>query len=175
MLFQGISYTTSTQSIPSLLALPSASAAYYSFQQHKESTKRHLSALLAVSVTSYSLAFALSPPRGGRHPYLLWTSLVATIGWGTAQYLVKNNDAELLQSVAAAKDPDEESYIDAAGSSSTSDLGAITELNGEEVRKAMENWRFTEVVRGGVTGLAFFMGVVGIWGDGTGVRQAVAA
>ena len=39
-------------------------------------------------------------------------------------------------------------------------------LNGEEVRSAMERWRAREMLRAGMSGLAFTMAVVGIWGDG---------
>lgn len=98
--------------------------------------------------------------------------------------MVMQSEARLRESMAAAdadasKVQDEESYVDAAGSGSTADLlGApttATEFNGEGVREAMESWRVAEMVRGGLSGLAFALAVVGIWGDGTTVRQAVMA
>lgn len=46
-----------------------------------------------------------------------------------------------------------------------------TKLNGEEVRRSMEVFGTVEGIRAGITGLAFFMGVVGIWGDGFGVAR----
>lgn len=98
--------------------------------------------------------------------------MVAAVGFGAAKYLATNDDAMVIEGDSKGL-VEEESYVDAGGLGSTSDLGAGVEFNGEEVRRSMENWRFTEAVRAGVTGLAFFMGVVGIWGDGTGVRQAV--
>ena len=42
-------------------------------------------------------------------------------------------------------------------------------LNGEEVRLSMEGWKYRETVRSGITGLAFLISVVGIWGDGARV------
>lgn len=39
-------------------------------------------------------------------------------------------------------------------------------VNGEEIRRAMESFRFSQSVRTGIAGLAFAMSVVGIWGDG---------
>jgi autophagy-related protein 33 len=40
------------------------------------------------------------------------------------------------------------------------------EVNGEQVRRAVEGMRVKEGVRAVVAGVAFGMQVVGIWGDG---------
>ena len=40
------------------------------------------------------------------------------------------------------------------------------EVNGEEMRKSMENWMKNQAIRAGVAGLGFLMAVVGVWGDG---------
>lgn len=40
------------------------------------------------------------------------------------------------------------------------------DVNGEEVRQAVERMKFTEGVRAAVAGVAFAMQVVGVWGDG---------
>lgn len=40
------------------------------------------------------------------------------------------------------------------------------EVNGEEIRKAMEAFRFSQSIRTLLSGLGFAMSVVGIWGDG---------
>jgi autophagy-related protein 33 len=40
------------------------------------------------------------------------------------------------------------------------------DVNGEQVRHAVENMQVTERVRAVVVGLSFAMGVVGMWGDG---------
>ena len=45
------------------------------------------------------------------------------------------------------------------------------EVNGEQVKKSMEQWRLAELIRTGTTGLAFMMAVLGIWGDGAGPRH----
>jgi len=182
---QGVSYTTATQSIPALLTLPSADAAQSTIDSHKKSTSKHLSTLFALTVASYSTAFALAPPRGGRHPYLLWTSLAASIGWGAAEWLLRTDAANVRKAAAelARKQQEreqerqiDESYVD-AGTSSVADLRGESkeEMNGEEVRKSMEQWRIAEIVRTGATGVAFCMAVLGIWGDGSGLRYALRA
>lgn len=40
------------------------------------------------------------------------------------------------------------------------------DVNGEQVRQAVERKQFTERVKTGLAGLAFAMQLVGIWGDG---------
>lgn len=40
------------------------------------------------------------------------------------------------------------------------------DVNGEQVRQAVERKRLTEGVKAVFTGVAFAMQVVGIWGDG---------
>jgi len=52
------------------------------------------------------------------------------------------------------------------GASSSSDSGDEDIVNGEVVRKGVERGRMAESVRAGIWGLAFTMGVVGLWGDG---------
>lgn len=39
-------------------------------------------------------------------------------------------------------------------------------INGEEVRNVMEGFKLGETVRFALSGLAFAMSIVGIWGDG---------
>lgn len=135
-LLTGVSYTLSTQALPSLLTLPSAKPAAHTLSQQKTLSTLHIRALSAVSAVSLLTAFALSPPRI-RHPYLLWTALVATgsgaLGLGfESNKVIKGDD----------------------------------DVNGEEVEKSARDQQFMEFVRTLVAGTGFAMGVVGIWGDG---------
>lgn len=190
---KGISYTHSQISTPTLLTLPSATSASKTHASLRSLSILHSNALLVLSISSYTLAYALSPPRGGRHPYLLWTSLLAAIGWGTGQlleYQLASASANAHANTAARAGEDED-YVDATHSSANiltptsaaSDNGdgaggfglhddgpsaAGPKVNGEQVRMGIERFGFVEGVKAAVTGAAFFMGVVGIWGDGVG-------
>jgi autophagy-related protein 33 len=132
-----VSYTLSSQSLPSLLTLPSAKPAAYTLNQQRSLSTLHIRALSTVATLSLLAAFGLSPPRI-RHPYLLWTALVAAgggvldLGWKSSQ-VVKGDDDE---------------------------------VNGDEVEKSARDQQFLEFVRTLVAGTGFAMGVVGIWGDG---------
>ncbi|KAK3390586.1 hypothetical protein B0H63DRAFT_557538 [Podospora didyma] len=74
-LLTGLSYTLSTLTIPTLLTLPSASAAAKAFETLTTTARRHLSSLTSLSATAFGLAYLFSP-RTYRHPYLLYTSLL---------------------------------------------------------------------------------------------------
>ena len=119
------------------MTLPSAKPAAHTLSQQKSLSTLHIRALSTLSTVSLLTAFALSPPRI-RHPYLLWTALVAT-GSGAIGYSFKST-------TAAIKGDDE--------------------VNGEEVEKSARDQQFVEFVRTLVAGTGFAMGVVGIWGDG---------
>ena len=49
---------------------------------------------------------------------------------------------------------------------SASDEGEEADVNGEELRSAMEGFRLSQSVRLALTGVGFAMSLVGIWGDG---------
>lgn len=72
-----------------------------------------------------------------RHPYLLWTSLVAA-GSGLVGFHI---DRDIT---------DEE----------------VEEVNGEQVERKTRERQWTEFGRTALSGFGFVMSVVGIWGDG---------
>lgn len=135
-----MSYTLSTQSLPSLLTLPSAKPAAYTLSQTARLATLHIRTLSTISCVSLALAFYLSPSRV-RHPYLLWTSLAAASSGALNLAMSK---------VMGARVVEEE----------------VGEVNGEQVEKKAREQQWIEFVRMGVSGVGFAMGVVGIWGDG---------
>ncbi|KAI5208625.1 hypothetical protein E4T39_01183 [Aureobasidium subglaciale] len=134
-LFTGVSYSLAALSIPSLLALPSAKPAQHVFVSLKQSASLHLRSLAVVSFLTFNLAYLLSPARA-RHPYLLWTALVAGLAGASdlipAQSLIREQD----------------------------------DVNGETVEKAVKASQRIEQARATVGLAGFAMAVIGIWGDG---------
>jgi autophagy-related protein 33 len=139
--FQGVSYTLSTQSLPSLLTLPSAKPAAYTLAQTPRLATLHIRTLSTLASVSLFAAFALSPARI-RHPYLLWTGLVAAAS-GSLNLAM---ETRLKRGVV-----DEN----------------VDDVNGEEVERRAREQQWIEFVRCGVSGMGFAMGVLGIWGDGS--------
>lgn len=136
-----MSYTLSTQSLPSLLSLPSAKPAAYTLAQTTRLATLHIRTLSSLASVSLLAAFALSPART-RHPYLLWTGLVAAASGSLNLAMEKR----LKQGVV-----DEN----------------VDDVNGEEVERRAREQQWIEFVRCGVSGVGFAMGVLGIWGDGS--------
>ncbi|KAF1961637.1 hypothetical protein CC80DRAFT_401264 [Byssothecium circinans] len=146
-LLTGVSASLSTIALPALLTLPTAVHAR-STLTYLSSKSRLLSSYLR-HITTFTLfsAYLLSPRRF-RHPYLLYTSILTFASGYGVDYTVK-----LKTGVNERRG---EVELEAQGD----------DVNGEQVRQAVERMRFGEGVRAVVAGLGFAMGVVGLWGDG---------
>ncbi|KAI1459045.1 hypothetical protein F4805DRAFT_422430 [Annulohypoxylon moriforme] len=184
-LLTGTSYTLSTLTIPSLLELPSASAASKAFRSLASTASTHLNTLTAVSGTAFLLAFTLSS-RGARHPYLLYTSLFS-FGTLLTDYVTPSIFGEPVSSTSAAAQRRAElnkarkekqaakrmeaSYELLSEGHSDEDTSAGGEefeedYNGEEVRSEVEFFVRNKLIQTAVSGIGFLMAVIGIWGDG---------
>jgi autophagy-related protein 33 len=100
-------------------------------------------------ITTFTLfsAYLLSPRRS-RHPYLLYTSIFAFASGPVVEYAVSFRNGTNERRTALD--------LEAQGD----------DVNGEQVRQAVERKKFTESVKAAFAGAAFAMQVVGIWGDG---------
>lgn len=160
-LLTGVSYTTTTTTLPPIQSLPSAQPASNTFQHLRALAHRHQLLLSTLSSTSLLLAYTLSPPRG-RHPYLLWATLVIGLGYtkeiyGSVVGRVKGKGDESRARSRTPDSSDEEWEVEGASTDS---------LNGEAVREGMEKWRGKMVGRTAVWGVGWLVTVVGLWGDG---------
>lgn len=88
--------------------------------------------------------------RGGRHPYLLLTAAMPLLGLVVEKVRLKPVEFGVLSVDTGVKVKGKKE----------------ADVNGEVVRGGLENWRRWGLVRGGVVGVGFGMGVMGIWGDG---------
>ena len=154
---QGLSYSLSTLTVPSLLSLPSASSAARAFSYLVSTAKKHLGTLTSISASSFLLAFLLSP-KPVRHPYLLYTSiLVASSGLVVSDlvapylFITKSSSpsstpaASLAAAAkkqkkerAAAKRAQMEASYEVLGSSSTSAHSDEGTVSGEEIEAEEE-------------------------------------
>lgn len=190
---QGLSYTLSTLTVPTLLTLPSASTAAKAFRSLTTTARTHLRTLAGISSTAFFLAYALSP-RHARHPYLLYTSALVAISRLSVSDLVApylfahphqpasssshrqpssaRKDRSATRRMEASydvigSDAHSEATLDSASDRSIEDDGAAAaDVNGEEVRGEVEAFLKKQVVSAATAGLGFLMAVVGIWGDG---------
>jgi autophagy-related protein 33 len=155
---QGVSYSLSTITLPALALLPSAARASRTLTSIQQKSTRQILTLASISSLSLITAYSLASPRG-KHPYLLWTALVAFVGGQGVEYWY--NGLSRFPSVKGSawtqKDGSASGFVD---------VGAEAEVNGEQVEMEMCRERRVQRIRSLVTGLGFAMGVVGIWGDG---------
>lgn len=179
-LLTGLSYTLSTLTLPTLLTLPSASSASRAFTNLAAVSHAHLRTLAGISSGSFLLAYLLSP-RSQKHPYLLWTAFVVGLA-GTSDLIIPTTNRSCQTSSAATtaaakkkvtpKRNMEASYEVLGDSNSEGTTSGAEdqddEVNGEEVKVAMEAFLLNQVVRTAIAGIGFAMSVVGIWGDGAG-------
>jgi autophagy-related protein 33 len=147
MLYQGISATVSTIALPSLLALPTAVNARTTFSYLSTKSQYYTAYLRHITTFTLFSAYLLSPRRF-RHPYLLYTSILSFVSGPGIDFIVSWRQGTDDRTTALA--------LEAQGD----------DVNGEQVREAVERKKFNESVKATFAGLAFAMSVVGIWGDG---------
>lgn len=189
-LLTGASYTLSTFTIPSLLELPSASTAAMAFRSVSKTATTHIKVLRTVSGSAFLLAFFLSP-RGYKHPYLLYTSLLV-LGSQLTHLVTpavfdtpapssssislasqrKAAAAQARREKAAAKRMEAsyevlgDSHSDEGAANASGEELDDENVNGEEVRSEVDFFVKNQLVQTVIAGVGFIMAVVGIWGDG---------
>ena len=184
---QGVSYTLSALTVPSLLELPSASSAARAFRSLSATASSHISVLRNVAGTAFALAFVLSP-RGFRHPYLMYTSLFC-FGTGLTNFITPtlfgspatSSSAAAKRKAALAKARKDkqaarrmessyevlgDAHSDEGTASNSGDELPEEDINGEDVRGEVEAFVQNKIVQTAVSAVGFAMAVVGIWGDG---------
>lgn len=175
-LLQGLSYTLSTLTLPTLLTLPSATSASRAFTNLTAVSLTHLRTLAGISSSSFLLAYLLSP-RGQKHPYLLWTTAFVASS-GLIDFILRPATKTITDARAAEKQGDGkgkgrqmDSSYEVLGHDSNSDATLSGEeleedANGEGVREQMEGFMTNQIARTFIAGVGFAMSVIGIWGDG---------
>ncbi|OAL48293.1 hypothetical protein IQ07DRAFT_681711 [Pyrenochaeta sp. DS3sAY3a] len=146
-LLTGVSATLSSLTLPALLALPTAVNARTSYTFVASKATHYTTYLRHITTFSLFSAYLLSPRRL-RHPYLLYTSIFAFVSGPGVDWVVAWRHGADEKRVALD--------LEAQGD----------EVNGEEVRVAVERKRGSERVKAVLAGVAFALQVVGIWGDG---------
>lgn len=142
-----MSFTLSSLALPALLALPTAVNARTSLTYLSTKSTSLTSYLRHVTTFTLFSAYLLSPRRF-RHPYLLYTAIFTFVSGPGVDFAVGLSEG--TDEKRQALD------LEAQGD----------DVNGEQVRQAVERRQFSERIKTGLGGLAFAMQVVGLWGDG---------
>jgi autophagy-related protein 33 len=171
-LLTGVSYTASTISIPSILRLPSSNAAAQAITDLVHQLRFPVVVLNSLAALPLAIAFVLSP-RSARHPYLIYTSLLATssmflpgiLSPASLDFSTTTTRTRPARSSAAHMEASYEVLGDVHSDEATSETD-FEEVNGEEVRTAVDSIAKGYAIRGGFAMLGFAMAAIGLWGDG---------
>ncbi|KAF5603673.1 Autophagy-related 33 [Fusarium subglutinans] len=167
-LLTGVSYSITSLTLPVLLRLPSSNSASHGLASLNAALKTPLLALTSLAAAPFLISFALAP-RSSRHPYLLYTGLLATLSF-VAPLLIPAPATRHVASSAPRQSPRakmEASYevLGDAHSEPASEED-IDDINGEGVRVEVEGLVHNYIARTAFSALGFIMAVIGIWGDG---------
>jgi autophagy-related protein 33 len=130
--------------------------------------------LTTLSASSLLLSFALSPGPA-RHPYLLYTSVLAVASGVAPVLLPAPPKAAAATGAPKQKKPRKlptrsmEASYEVLGDAPSEEPASEDDegvVNGEEVRAEVDGVAKGFLVRTGVSALAFAMAVMGVWGDG---------
>jgi autophagy-related protein 33 len=133
--------------LPSLLALPTAVNARTTFNYLSSKSQYYAAYLRYITTFTLFSAYLLSSRRF-RHPYLLYTSILSFASGPGVDYAMSWREGTNERRTALD--------LEAQGD----------DVNGEQVRQAVEQKKFIEGVKASAAGVAFAMSVVGLWGDG---------
>ncbi|EKJ78578.1 hypothetical protein FPSE_01244 [Fusarium pseudograminearum CS3096] len=169
-LLTGVSYSISSLALPALLRLPSSASASYGLSTLSAALKTPVLALTSLASAPFVISFFLAP-RSSRHPYLLYTALLATLS-SVAPILIPTPTPAPRRAASSAPRKSSRAKMEAsyevlgdAHSEPASDED-IEDINGEEVRAEVEGLTRGYLARTAISALGFAMAVVGIWGDG---------
>ncbi|KAI1067979.1 hypothetical protein LB507_004708 [Fusarium sp. FIESC RH6] len=168
-LLTGVSYSISSLALPVLLRLPSSASASHGLSTLSAALKTPILALTSLASAPFLISFFIAP-RSSRHPYLLYTALLATLSSVTPMLIPAPATRRAASSAPrkSSRAKMEASYevLGDAQSEPASDEDT-DDINGEEVRTEVEGLARSYIARTAISALGFAMAVVGIWGDGT--------
>ncbi|KAL2864772.1 uncharacterized protein BJX67DRAFT_383406 [Aspergillus lucknowensis] len=166
-LLTGLSYSTSTITVPSLSLLSTSSNASKSLSEVKRLNRKHGLRLANISNVCLLFAYSISP-RHRKHPYLIWMVVMSAIGSYGVDYWFHRQNGFKAWICSVAQDAGFSSVGAKKSQKKEEDLVVVEaeeNVNGESVRKEMDAERRLQGVRGIFSGVALAMGIVGLWGD----------
>ncbi|KFY38110.1 hypothetical protein V495_06749 [Pseudogymnoascus sp. VKM F-4514 (FW-929)] len=172
-LLTGVSYTLNAIAVPALLTLPSSATASTAFTLLNTRAAQTLRIFTGISTVCFLSAYALSP-RGFRHPYLLWSTLIVAAS-GSVDFFLQpgrpTSSPALKERTRKDKgkaklDASYELLGDSNSEAGISDGGSEEDVNGEDVRAEMLGFKSLQALRFYLSGAGFVVSLIGLWGDG---------
>ncbi|KFY07086.1 hypothetical protein V492_07459 [Pseudogymnoascus sp. VKM F-4246] len=172
-LLTGVSWTLNAIAVPALLTLPSSATASTAFALLNTRSVQAIRIFSGLSTVCFLSAYALSP-RGFRHPYLLWTTLIVAASSSLDLFLrpaPARSSPALKERVRKDKarpklDASYELLGDSNSEAGVSDEGTEEDVNGEDVKAEMLGFKSLQALRFYLSGAGFVISLIGLWGDG---------
>ncbi|KAJ5495093.1 hypothetical protein N7539_000209 [Penicillium diatomitis] len=170
-LLTGLSYATTSITLPALQLLPTSITAARSFNEVKRLSRAQVLRLSSLANTCLLFAYYVSPPRR-QHPFMIWMCLASTVG-AFGLDIFANRHLGLKGWVCSTIRDTTCLSLGGAGHGHSNgkkeeDLVVVEseeDVNGESVREEMKMERWLQRARTWIVGVGFAMGVVGLWGD----------
>ncbi|KAJ5908326.1 hypothetical protein N7495_001008 [Penicillium taxi] len=167
-LLTGLSYSTSTITIPSLKLLPTSITASRSLNEAKRLSRKHALRLSSLTNGCILFAYTLSPSRR-KHPFLIWMCVVSTVS-SFGLDLFFNRHLGFKTWVITAIHDTTGLNLSRRPSKKDEDIVMVeseedVNVNGESVQLEMNREHRLQSVRAWLAGIALSMGIVGLWGD----------
>ncbi|KAF9894097.1 hypothetical protein FE257_009070 [Aspergillus nanangensis] len=165
-LLTGLSYSSSSITLPSLKLLPTSVNASRALHEVKRLTRKHTLRLTNIANGCLLFSYGISP-KHRQHPYLIWMVVASTFGsYGLDYWFHRENGItawlrSLVQDIGYGqctrrKTKKEDDLVV---------VEAEENINGESVEREMATERRFQRAKAVVSGLALAMGIVGLWGD----------
>ncbi|KAJ5094716.1 hypothetical protein N7456_010577 [Penicillium angulare] len=165
-LLTGLSYSTASITIPALKLLPTASTASRCLNEVKRLNRKHALRLSSLTNTCLLFAYTISSPRR-RHPYMVWMYVASTLSSYGLDLFFNRHLGFKNWALITIQDTTGLSLGGQSQNKKDEDLVVIEDenVNGESVQREMDRERRLQRARTWVAGIAFSMGIVGLWGD----------
>ena len=164
---QGLSYSASNITIPSLKLLPTSVNAVRSLHESKRLTRKHGLHLTNIANSCLLFAYFISP-RHRKHPYLIWMCVSSAVGSYGVDYWFNRGGGFQAWIQDVAQDAGCRWLVGKPAAKKDEDLVVVESeegFNGESVQREMEQERQLQSIRAWFSGAALAMGIVGLWGD----------
>lgn len=164
---QGMSYSTSAITVPSLKLLPTSVTGSRCINEVKRLNRKHALRLSSIANTCFLFSFAISPPRR-KHPYLVWVCVVSTLGSYGLDLFFNRHMGFKNWALTAIQDTTGLCLGGKPAAKKDEDLVVVDDeedVNGESVQREMDNERRLGCARAWMSAIALSMCIVGLWGD----------
>ena len=153
--------------VPSLKLLPTSANASRSLHEVKRLNRKHCMRLTNLANGCLLFAYTVSP-KHRKHPYLIWMCLTSLAGSYGVDFWFHRESGFKAWIQGVVQDAVCIPFVRKLAAKKEEDIVVVEaeeDVNGESVKREMEQERRMQRIRAVFSGVALAMGIVGLWGD----------